>query len=243
VFVREGIIVSDAKGTPARGYRSLVVASDKPLADLLGDAENPSHTEWRQDTANFKEKYKYGKAYLDFVRGSVRSIVRQLEQNAEDVAPDLLVDFFSLPEEPVETAPKRPAPKPAKPGDEPEPEVVPPPARPRRYALNKVIGGFSVSRGAQAATTPAAIDVRVAYDVRNGNAFAKYDPDDFQLFQGDISWNADYRGLKLESYSANKIRWSVTDADFHVTIVGFDTNRDLVVDVTPIGELTDAAAL
>jgi hypothetical protein len=243
VFVREGIIVSDAKGTSARGYRSLVVATDKPLADLLGDAENPSHTEWRQDTANFKEKYKYGKAFLDFVRASVRNIVKQIEQNAEDVSPDLLVDFFSLPEIEAQLTTRRPAQKPNGPGDQPEPPITPPPARPRRYSLTKVKGGFSLSRGPATASTPGAIEVTVAYDVRNGDPFRKYHTDDFQLLRGGIDPGPNYRGLEVDSYSANTIRWRVTHPDFHVSIAGFDTNRDLVVRVDPEGELTDATAV
>lgn len=241
VFVREGIIVSDARGTSARGFRSLVVASHAPMANLLGDAENPAHTEWRPDTGNFKEKYKYGKAFLDYVRESVRNLVRAIEQDAADTAPDLLVDFFSLPEEDIEPRPQKPTPADQKPGDAPLPPVVVPPGRPRRYAVSRVDGGFSVSRGARGAPSPSELHVRVAYDVRAGDPFRKYDPEDFQLLRGGIEAKPAPRGLKILAYEGNGIRFQVTDEDFRLTLIGFDTNRDLVVSVTPHGD-QDAAS-
>src|SRR5262249_27565323 len=47
VFVREGIIISDVHSPLSRGIRSLVVVEDRPLATLLGDSENPAHTQWQ----------------------------------------------------------------------------------------------------------------------------------------------------------------------------------------------------
>jgi hypothetical protein len=179
VFVREGIIVSEAKGRKARGFRSIVVCAHKPLADLLGDAENPAHTEWSADSANIKGKYKYGLSYIAFVRESVRNIVSVLEQDAEETAPDLMVDFFSLPEEPDPSKATRPAPNSRKPGTEPPISVVFPTPKPRRYTLTKVRGGFTITAGAAGSQIPAQIEISVAYDVRRGDAFAKYDPADF----------------------------------------------------------------
>jgi len=66
IFIREGIIISDVKSR-ARGIRSLVVVHDRPLATLLGDSENPAHTQWQKDGSNFKGKYKYGPSYIEFV--------------------------------------------------------------------------------------------------------------------------------------------------------------------------------
>lgn len=237
VFVREGIIVSDAKGRPARGFRSLVVCTDKPLADLLGDAENPAHTEWRADTGNFRDKYVYGNGYINFVRESARNLVSSIEQDAEDTSPDLLADFFSLPEEPDPARPVRPAPTANRKGDkEPPPTVFPVPT-PRRYSVTKVRGGFTITPGASGAQTPAQLLITVAYDVRRGDPFKRYDPADFLLMRDGIGDASDVQGLKPMTISENKVRYEVTEPDFRVSITGFDMNRDLVLKIATSGEL------
>jgi hypothetical protein len=67
VFIREGLIISDVRAPCARGIRSFVVADAGALGTLLGDAENPAHTEWQSQGENFRGKYIYGPAFLDFV--------------------------------------------------------------------------------------------------------------------------------------------------------------------------------
>jgi hypothetical protein len=91
LFVREGILISDAKGGSARGVRSLVTVDHDALATLLGDAENPAHTEWRPDTSNFKNQYHHGPTYLTFVKESVANIVRLITEDQTDVDPNLLM--------------------------------------------------------------------------------------------------------------------------------------------------------
>ena len=241
VFVREGIIVSDAKGRPARGFRSLVVCSDKPLADLLGDAENPSHTEWRADTGNFKDKYVYGNGYINFVRESARNLVSAIEQDAEDTSPDLLADFFSLPEEPNPALPVRKIPALGKTGNNQPPQTVFPTAKPRRFSLTKVRGGFTITAGAAGARTPAQLEITVAYDVRRGDPFSKYDPADFLLMRDGVGDPSETMGLKPLTVSENRALYEVTDPDFRVSITGFDMNRDLALRISTSGEL-DAPA-
>ncbi len=241
VFVREGVIVSEAKGEKARGVRSLVVCKDKALADLLGDAENPAHTEWRPDTGNFKDKYKFGPGYLNFVRSSVQKLVRMIEENEDDSAPDILADFFSLPEAPDPSRPVRPSPTPRKKGENDPPPVVIPPAKPRRFSLTKVRGGFTITAGAEGAQIPAELEISVAYDVRRGDPFAKYDPADFLLMRDGVGDPTDIHGLRALTVSENKVRYEVTDPDFRVSIIGFDMNRDLALRIATTGEL-DAPA-
>ena len=44
-FLREGVAVAGVRGNLPKGMRTIVIARDPPLAALLGDAENPAHTE------------------------------------------------------------------------------------------------------------------------------------------------------------------------------------------------------
>ncbi len=237
VFVREGIIVTDAKGDKARGFRSLVVCKDKPLADLLGDAENPAHTEWRPDAGNFKDKYTYGNAFITFVRESVRNIARAIEHTDDDTAPDLLTDFFSLPDIPDPLRPLKPVPKPRKPGETVTPPIDFPAPKLRRYSLTKVRGGFTITAGAAGAQVPAEIEVSVAYDVRRGDPFTKYDTADFLLMRDGVGNPEEVHGLVPIIVSENKARYSVTDPEFRLSITGFDMNRDLALKITTRGDL------
>jgi hypothetical protein len=237
VFVREGIIVTDAKGAKSRGFRSLVVCADKPLADLLGDAENPAHTEWRADTGNFKDKYVYGNSYLSFVKESAGKIVSAVEQDAEDVSIDLLSDYFSLPEEPVERRPNRSAPRSAPKGEKTNPPIVTATPKPRKYTLSKVRGGFTITPGRDGAAAPGIIEVRVAYDVRRGDPFRKYDPADFELAERGKGAYTEFSGLRPMIVSENKARYEVISSDFRLSVTGFDMNRDLILKIHTPGEL------
>ncbi len=242
VFVREGIVVTDAKGGRVRGVRSLVVISGGALADLLGDAEGPAHTEWRADTANFKEKYQFGPGYLTFVKQAVASLVERLQGEEDNVAPDLLSDLFSLPEERPEP-PRRPAPAGGTEGPEAEPDPRLNLARtPAPYRITRVAGGFTLTRGEPGSRTPAELQVTVAYEVRRGNPFSKYDPADFQLHAAPVTVSPDHRGLLQLDASANSLRVRVTDPDFRLTVTGFDVNRDLIVRVVPKGAFGDDEA-
>lgn len=99
VFIREGIMISDVRATRSRGIRSLVIIEDGALATLLGDSENPAHTQWQKDSSNFKNKYPYGKNYIEFVTKSVAQIVNMLSAQDEQKDPYLLADIFALPAE------------------------------------------------------------------------------------------------------------------------------------------------
>lgn len=230
VFVREGIIVSDAKGGRSSGLRSLVVCNEGALADLLGDAENPSHTEWRPDTANFKNRYVNGPTTLTFVKQAVRSLVLFLQESEDDSDPDLLRDLFSLP---IPVEPDRPRrPEQDDEGDDRQPPPDSMPARLPRYRISRTAGGFSVARGADGASVPAELIVEVAYAVRRGNPFRRYDRADFELIRQPLRLSAQPRGLTSLSAEGNRLQLQVTDPDFHISVDGFDTNRDLAVRVT-----------
>ncbi len=233
VFARNGIIISDAKGRVLRGFRAIVSITDRPLADLLGDAENPSHTEWRPDSANFKERYRYGPGYLSFVKGSVAELVRLLQAAEADEAPDLLVDLFSLPSDPEPERPARPRPQGgSQPGPTSNPPAPPPPPKPARYRIQRLQGGFGITRGSADAPPPSELLVSVAYDVRRGDPFSKYDPADFVLLKGGIQLAEKPRGLAVIEQAGNRLRLAVTDPDFRLSMTGFDENRDLIVRVT-----------
>lgn len=231
LFVREGIIISDVRGARVREVRSLVVVEDRPLAAMLGDSENPAHTQWQKDSSNFKGKYTYGKAIIDFVTSSVAELFRIIAQTEQQPDPSLTVDFFSLklPEdsgEVEETEQPRHHPRPGheSPAD---PSELPPP-RPSTININRIPRGFSVQNGSYAPQAPYLIEVRCAYDVRSGNPLKRWNPADFQLGSAEIAIEPE-GDVVVKKASGNWLLLQITGSSFGVRVTGFDEARDVFV--------------
>lgn len=240
VFIREGLIISDVKAPRTRGVRALVIADDKPIATLLGDSENPSHTQWQKDSSNFKGKYIYGKSYLDFVATAPYEMVHRLRADEATEDKTLLLDIFSLPSE-SEAEPKRLEPKPKeKPGTVTPPDLEEIEPRKKRFRLQKVLGGFCVKRGDAGMAPPATVRIRVGYDIRRGHPLKKYNAADFELNRAPIVLDPIPKGIEVRKCEGNEIVADITDPDFHLTVVGFDERRDVYVQVT-IQEGSDAS--
>lgn len=239
LFIREGLVISDVRAPRTRGIRTLVIVEDKPLASLLGDSENPAHTQWQKDSANFKGKYTYGKSFIDFVTQTPSNIVHRLraEEGIEDKT--LLGDVFSLPTH-AESLPKtgpRPKPKPGDTTDDPQDTIEP---RKKRFRIQRTSGGFAIVRGDAGTDPPASLRVRVAYDVRRGNPLKKYDEADFRIGAGAVKLDPAPQGVHIVSSERNEILASITAPDFRLTVSGFDARRDLYVHVS-LTEGSDAS--
>lgn len=238
-FIRDVLIISDARRFPAVAVRSLVVIEDPPLAKLLGDSENPAHTQWQRDREHFRHKYSQGAQCIEFVTRSVSSFVRLLNESDQDADKHLLKEIFSLPK-PAENkeALRKATPRRRNQGDPIIPEVTVEPKK-KRFRVNRIAGGFSVVNGASDAPKPYALEIRVAYDRRRGSPLNKYDPADFELGKRPIEVTT--QGLDIMERDGNRLRVRVVDAEFAVTVTGFDENRDLFVDVQPREEPEETA--
>jgi len=231
VFIREGIIIPDVHSPRTRGVRSLVIVEDKPLAALLGDSENPAHTQWQKDGANFKGKYTFGPSYLSFVASSIHEIVNILCEGAKQEDRALLVDLFSLPalpeEESVKTKTERDQPTPGR-----RPEVPPLPPllpRPRPFGVYRIAGGFVVRKGDYSPNLPWYLSIEVAYHVRRGNPLRKYNPADFEVSKPPIAVEA--VGATVLAAASNHLLIQIENNDFKLAVTGFDQRRDLRVNV------------
>lgn len=232
VFVREGIVISDAKGKRSAGIVAIVHASHGALATLLGDAENVAHTIWSKDTKGFREKYTYGAGYLDYVRSAPAAIVKKLMEGEEEEDKLLLERFFSLDAEPEpedEAADEGRDPEAGNPTGEPVPPLAP---RLPRYSIVRIAGGFVVTPGSSESPLWG-LSIRMAYDVRRGNPLKKYHPADFVLGSSP-TLVTESRGLKVISAASNVLRVQVLEKDFKLQLEGFDARRDLYLKVDPI---------
>lgn len=243
VFVRDGILISDVRAPRDAGVRALVIVDDhrspsdeeeerpSSLSALLGDAENPAHTQWQRDSSNFRGKYDHGTACLSFVIQSVHKILERLRAKDEQGDPWLLADVFYLEDPEGEPDPGGNRIKGKEKPDVLKPEPVPP-SKPKFYRVQSARGGFTLQPGTvPPPKVPVTLKVEVAYDVRKGNPFSKYAVDDFRLLQGPVRVEGREQGLKLVRAENNEMEIEVREAAFGLTLTGFDTKRDLIVNV------------
>jgi len=224
VFLREGINISDLHARRARGYRSLVVVEDSALAKMLGDSENPAHTQWQKDGSNFRGKYELGPSTISFVVASVADLVRLIVETETEEDENLLLDVFSIPALDVEEIETKKDKQKEKKGVEPPP---PPPPRPRSFKVTQISDGFTLTPGDKAAGQALLIDIQVAYDIRRGNPLGKYHPADFEVDKPPIKVFTE--GAALQVCNGNRVVALIEDPDFKISVTGFDPNRDLYI--------------
>jgi hypothetical protein len=231
LFIREGIIIADVRGKRAREFRSLVIINDRPLAEMLGDAENPAHTQWQKDSSNFRDRYTYGKALLDYVINSVGELVSIINRSSQEADATLTIDFFSVktPEEQEEEGDDGRTPKPRpKPGDDKEEPPRDIRSTPSRIKITRVAGGFTVCQGDAPPQTPYVVEIRCAYDVRDGNPLKKWDRADFVL--GRSSNPVTCTGAARVSVVRDNIVLLIIEGpEYAAELKGFDVNRDVFV--------------
>ncbi len=226
VFIRDGLTISGLKALREPGVTALTRIENNPLSNLLGDAENPAHTTWLQTTKHFRGKYRNGAAILKYVKNAAAALSGWLGRVDAELDPDLLQHLFSIP---LNDGVKLPKPK-AKTGD--NPPVIPddlPPSRPSAFQLAECAGGFTLKSTGAAVALPEKIRIRAAYETLRGNAFSQHHPADFDF----TAANGDLRvtGFGIEAYgiAPNILDVKPVAPDFDLTVVGFDTHRDLIV--------------
>jgi hypothetical protein len=235
-FVREGITVAGVKSGLQSGVRALVYVRDRALSALLGDSENPAHTEWQERSIHFKERYRHGPSTLRYVKGAPREIVRILTRPAAGRDFRLLQHLFSREVPTEETVRQRTRALEqhagANGGSEPIVSDLTG-ATDRFFELQKLQGGFRISGTGSAVEMPPYTGIQVAYEVRRGNPFALYQPLDFEMDKAPIA--IEVQGAELVRLHRNLAVLRIADAQFRVTVRGFDARRDVRVKIVAMG--------
>ncbi len=242
VFIRDGIIISDVRTRILRDVYAIVVIDDPPLTEFLGDAENPAHTEWHEESSHFKGKYINGAPTLRFIRNAVADMCQMLSEAMEEDDPELLLDVFSVGTStgdrrnwPVEFASATSD----EGGESTRLRSLKAKARkPRSWRLSRREGGFRIS--GQGEEPSRGIEVLVAYDRRGGNPLRKFSTTDFQLDHAPIEIAA--HGARIEITSPNSLVVYPEADHFDVIVTGFDRNRDLFLQARP-GENSHVSAV
>ncbi|MCM8828832.1 MAG: hypothetical protein NC902_06065, partial [Candidatus Omnitrophica bacterium] len=99
------------------------------------------------------------------------------------------------------------------------------------FNIQSISGGFVVTLNPKNSNQifPFDATLRVAYDTRGGNPFAKYRKFDFDLGSGAI--NITTAGCNLLGKGNNEIKVNVMGSNFRLEVLGFDPNRDLLVEI------------
>lgn len=223
-YIRQGITISKMPILREKGFRGIVVVTHDALSTLLGDSENPAHTEWIEKSPKLKERFDWGPYTVRFVRQALVRIVAQLLHIPEGRDNELLKSIFFIQDdsEPGEDRSRKKGKK--KPDDDNDKKKIV--RNPSAFEIDKTIDGFRIKRAAKELPLPTEIDVEVAYEVRRGNPFKKYEKFDFDLQKKPVvvsaegaEWNAIENNLSIRPKAD----------DFVVEVTGFDPQRDLAI--------------
>jgi hypothetical protein len=222
------LVVRGAITVPTEGKRinllechAALIATDEPIGKLLGDAENPAHTQWNERAEKLRAGWQAGNLVLRRVRAALPELYELINERIEREDPLALLDFFSIPKA------DRPATTPNVTTG--RPQDLPPPQS-KAFRIEKRAGGFAIlpGSGIQSEALPYKFQVRCAYDVLTGNPFRRFSEFDFSFY-----------GLSLEISKNNADCWPtqpneldivVRESNFKVDVVGFDPNRDLIIE-------------
>ena len=235
-FVRNGIQIPKALERRVRGHSlwALVVIDDQPIATLLGDAETPAHTHWSKDTQNFRNKYTYGGATIDFVRAAPRFIAETLTESARARDYLSLSEFFPVLRD-GSTPGRRPDPRSGDATeDDSDPEVPVPVVA---YRVEPLDGGFRIS-ATRATPKRARLSIAVAYDCTRGHPLKRWHPRDFDL----ASLPKATEGMRILRCTGNELALEHDEGRFKVEVTGFDPNRDLFLRIVPLEDDLDTAS-
>jgi hypothetical protein len=223
LIIRDGISLPEDKTKTVYDHVSLLVAERCALAAAIGDSETPAHEQMQHEL--LKDRYKYPRKLVTFVRESASALVRALRHGDSEDDPFTLASYFPLE---ADAGPQKPDVRAKPKGNKPTNDLPPIPApRPRRYRIERVEGGFVVTGNPKADSVPDELVVNVAYDVRRGDPFAKYRAYDFDLSSSTVKKSA--KGCEIPAASGNRIVIKPSTIGFSATVTGFDVERDLIV--------------
>jgi hypothetical protein len=221
LFVRGSITVPGEvryfTGTQALGA---MIANHKDVVEFLGDAENPAHTNWIASAEKLTQRWESA-GVVKRIRYALSELYALIAEQVAREDENALIDLFSLVD--ASRSSKGPKKRTKKPVIEAQP-------RDKAISIKGRKGGFEVVAGPAAVnwTFPKKIRIRVAYDTMIGNPFSAHSKYDFDLTKSGIT----IEGINASVAAQNSyiLVASVTGPDFVVSGIGFDDNRDLVVD-------------
>ena len=224
IYVRGGLTLPSESKFKSQIALSAMIAEESSICELIGDAENPAHTKMLSNAEKLRTKYKDVKGIILSIKNSLiqlYDVIADIDKLTDDSA---LYNFFnySAPNNDSELDKKKKKSKRT---------VVDIISKPRLFNVSRIDNGFTVSSADTFNKTalPREVTVYVAYDRSKGSPFKKYSPHDFVL--GDSPINIECENLSKTEILQNKLKFTVDDLPFKLSVTGFDSNRDLKIKV------------
>lgn len=228
VFSREGIVIPSANPLLIRDHLVLVIANSGPLANLLADAEGPAHEKWSEKTDKFRRNYPptKGAQLLTFIRKSPSELLFKIRGSGTEKDSTTFSSFFPLPgTQNMGTQGDTPKKK-GQGAEASKPPIIEVKQNPQYFLVDESPNGFSIKSSSD---NPSLIGKRiyakVAYRVRNGDAFSKWQREDFELNLKKPRLD----GCLIRSVQDNELILEITGRKFKATWGEFDPIRDLDV--------------
>ena len=236
-FVRDGITIAGVRASLPKDVRAIVSVTDEDLSKLLGDSENPAHTQWEERSPKFKGAYEHGPFSLRYVKNAPRELVKLLTRPKGAREETLLRHIFSLDaveDEALKAKRMRSRYQPGPAGTEDDGGLANRPTSDTKFQLQRLAGGFRLRATPQAESLPDRVRIQVAYDVRRGNPFRLYRLLDFDLRSETIEMAV--KGGEIARRGENWIDVRILNHDFALAVRGFDVHRDVRVRVEETAE-------
>jgi hypothetical protein len=221
LVVRGSITVpTEGKKVNLPDTHAALVATDEPISKLLGDAENPAHTQWTERAEKLRLGWESGYMALRRVRAALHELYELVAERIERDDPLAFLEFFSIPKS-DRTGETRPVVG--------RPEDLPP-STPKSFRIEKRAGGFAILPNGQVAADqfPMQLLIRCAYDVLSGNPYKRYSEHDFSFYRA--LFNIVKENADCWPTQGNELDIIARGPDFRVEVSGFDPNRDLIIE-------------
>lgn len=226
-FIRDGITILGVPAPRRKNLRALVIVEDSILSDLLGDAENPAHTEWSKDSEKLYENYIGGDKVVSFIMNSIDRLYAWLLKPVEGIDKNILEEYFYLEmDEEQDGGEDNDTDEPG--DDNPDEPTIPRKPNIQPISITKINNGIQVKQNDRIEELPDNIILKLGYMVPRGNAIKKYNILDFELDKDPIQVDSKY--VDIIQMEKNILEFKALDKNFNLKITGFDTSRDLIVE-------------
>ena len=234
-FVRGYLRIPRMDHIKSRDARALVLVDGKSeLGHLLRDSEGPAHERWQPRKEQVLERWTAGERRIRSVRNAAGVLLQCLVERPPEQLTHALARWF-----PATTPSSSGSGGTGGGGKSKNGEGLPPP-KPSPLEIVSASGGFAV-RAPKGAKKIAGTDwaVAFAYDSTRSpfGQFAKgvaAGAPDFSLRGGEL--RVEGTGCGYTVVSENELALHVKADDFRITVSGFDSRRDVIVDVQPVPE-------
>jgi hypothetical protein len=223
-FVRQDLLIGGEShlGSSVQKARSLTWIRDQDLSDLLLAAEEPTHLKWNASLARDKALYANPEQVLRSIRQAVQRLLLTLLKGSHQRDFRSLARYFSKPSSEKFTS-RGQSPGHSKKEHEQVPENEPPEKKLKPIRIEGVGTSIRVlprtSMSMKNVQLPLSATLELAYEGLGLNAFADYDPFDFDL--ADANYPIRALGVSVKARTRNRVEFDITSTDFLLEVSGF----------------------